>query len=220
MLVGFEGIDGSGKTSLCDWIGEHVRLPDGRRPLVVHWNSFIGYEAELPKLAFGIPRVEKDERKLGPLAFSLWHCADFAYRWEGIVRPALVAGNLVLMDRFIYTALVRDVTRGVPEEYVRSIYAFAPAPDLLLYLDCTPELALQRKTKLGYYESGEDLLSRPGEARRRADYFVEFQRMCRERYLVALPQSTFVIESDRSIDQVRAIAVDALRRVDPQLECG
>jgi dTMP kinase len=123
------------------------------------------------------------------------------------------------MDRFIYTALVRDVTRGVPEEYVRSIYAFAPVPDLLVYLDCTPETALERKTKLGYYESGEDILSRPGKPKRRADYFLDFQAMCRERYRVTLPHDAFVIDPGRSADEVRTLVLEGLRRIDPNLEC-
>jgi dTMP kinase len=121
------------------------------------------------------------------------------------------------MDRYLYSALVRDVSRGVGEQFVRNIYAFAPTPDLLIYLDVSPHVALERKRALGFYESGEDILARDGAAQTRADYFLEFQAHCRTRYQTCLPADTLWLDASRAEDVVRADVVAVLRRTVPDL---
>jgi dTMP kinase len=68
---------------------------------------------------------------------------------------------IVLADRYVYTALGRDVARGVHPDWVRAVYSFAPRPDLALYFRVPIEVSLERllagRAKLKYHEAGMDV---------------------------------------------------------------
>ena len=204
LLIAFEGLDGSGKTTACEGLARHLESAE-RNVKVVQWASFLGYEEDSPGQAFEPAFRAKKTGSLGPLAFSLWHCADFAHRWESEVQPALARGDIVIMDRFKYTAYVRDAVRGVDPTYTRQLYAFAGEPMVTFFLDVDPETALQRKltatTRTSYYESGCDLFG----AEDRAASFLRFQTLCREQYEKMLPKVGLLrVDASEPADRVLA----------------
>ena len=74
MLIVYEGIDGSGKTTssreLCASL-EHR----GRTVSIVQWTSFmLRQDEENPW--FREPERNRERGTLGPLAYAVWHCAD------------------------------------------------------------------------------------------------------------------------------------------------
>jgi dTMP kinase len=75
--------------------------------------------------------------------------------------PALQAGAIVLADRYVYTAYVRDAVRGVNRDWLRRLYAFAVPPTLAFYFDVPLEEAMTRisisRPELKHYEAGLDL---------------------------------------------------------------
>src|SRR5439155_417389 len=107
--------------------------------------------------------MKRGKRKdlLTPTTFSLLHAVDFADRLTYQIVPPLKAGMIVLADRYVYTAFSRDVARGVHPAWVRSVYSFAPRPDLALYFRVPIEVSLDRllagRTKLKYHEAGMDV---------------------------------------------------------------
>lgn len=198
MLIAYEGIDGSGKTTSSASLSQALSKENVPNT-VVRWTSFQTYQDESEEALFRIANKRRLGRALGPLSYALWHCADFAYRWETLVLPALSRGEIVIMDRYKYTALVRDVIRGLNERFVENLYSFAPPPDLLIYLDLDPQEAFERKKISGavidYYECGKDLFS---ELDVKAG-FLAFQSLCRGRYEAVLPKDlTLRLDSSRS----------------------
>jgi dTMP kinase len=159
-----------------------------------------------------------------PRASCLWHCADFSQRYESIVVPACLQGKLVLMDRYIYTAYVRDSLRGIDLSYVEYLYGYAPKPDLLIYLDADPAIAAERKSGYGFYESGEDFLQLPDSAATRKDFFIKFQGMCRQRYLEVLPDYAIHVDGNAPQEEVRqkvlAIVLDKWRELKGNTAAG
>lgn len=150
-LVCVEGIDGSGKstqlTLLRDWL-KSVR----QDVIFTEWNSSM--------LISQTTKMAKKKNLLSPRTFSLLHAVDFADRLKQIIEPALKAGFIVLADRYTYTAFARDVARGVEPKWVRNTYDFAIKPDLALYFDIKPEIAMERicSNRLPkFYEAGMDL---------------------------------------------------------------
>lgn len=118
---------------------------------------------------------------LNPLTFALMYACDFAERLEGEVLPALRAGSIVLSDRYIYTAFARNVVRGLPVEWVRDLFGFALAPDLVFYLDADlPTLVTRvlRARRLNYWEAGVDLAL----GQDLYDCFVSYQRRLLDAY--------------------------------------
>src|SRR5262249_58945047 len=87
--------------------------------------------------------------------------AEFVNRVVYQVVLPLKAGMIVLADRYVYTACSRDVARGVHPAWVRSVYSFAPRPDLALYFRVPIEVSLDRllagRAKLKYHEAGMDV---------------------------------------------------------------
>jgi len=151
-LVVVEGIDGSGKSTQLDLLRRWLEL--GRYKIhFTEWNSS-------PLVASATSRG-KEQRMLTPVTFSMIHAADFADRCERQIIPLLSAGYLVLADRYLYTGIARDSGRGVPVEWVRNLYDFAPIPDMTFYFRAPLEVSLQRilagRADLKYHEAGMDM---------------------------------------------------------------
>ena len=92
----------------------------------------------------GVIDDAKDRNLLNATTYSLLYAADFADRLENQIIPALKSGFIVLLDRYYYTALARDVVRGQDIEWVKNLYDYAPEPDLVFYLDMPVDVLLKR----------------------------------------------------------------------------
>jgi dTMP kinase len=73
----------------------------------------------------------------------------------------LHAGYIVLADRYVYTAYVRDIVRGCNPDWVKKIYEFAIRPEIVFYFKVPIDVAVDRilsgRPRLKYYEAGMDL---------------------------------------------------------------
>ena len=147
-----EGIDGSGKSTQLDLLHKWL-LSRGYLTVFSEWNS--------SPIVKDTTKRGKKRRLLSPMSFSLIHAADFANRVHAQILPALQAGAVVLADRYVYTAFVRDAVRGVDGGWLRSVYSFAVRPRLAFYFDVPLEEAIRRimegRPSLKYYEAGLDL---------------------------------------------------------------
>jgi dTMP kinase len=151
-LIVVEGIDGSGKSTQIDLLYKWIEA-QGRSVYFSEWNS-----SDIVK---STTRLAKQEHMFTPTSFSLLQATDFADRWENRILPMLMAGAVVLADRYAFTAFARDVARGVDPAWVRNLYSFAPQPDLALYFRVPLDVAVDRITssraKIKFYEAGMDL---------------------------------------------------------------
>lgn len=147
-----EGIDGSGKSTqlllLHKWL-ESQGYPVFR----TEWNSSM--------LVKRMTREGKKKKNLTPTTFSIIHAADFADRVHFDILPPLMAGMIVLADRYAYTAFARDGVRGCNPRWVRNLYSFAVKPDVSFYFRVPIQVAMERilsgRPKLKHYEAGMDL---------------------------------------------------------------
>lgn len=151
-LIAVEGIDGSGKSTQLQLVARWLRAR-GYPVYFTEWNS--------SRLVRNAMRRGKRKNLLTPTTFSLLHAVDFADRFTYQILPPLKGGMIVLADRYVYTAFTRDVARGVHPGWVRSVYNFAPRPDLTLYfrvpIDVSLERLLSGRAKLKYHEAGMDV---------------------------------------------------------------
>jgi len=151
-LIVVEGIDGSGKSTQIHLLDSWLRTK-GFNVFFTEWNSS-AYVKEITSKG-------KKKALLTPTTFSLLHATDFADRYERNIYPLLRAGYIVLADRYIYTALARDIVRGCSKRWVENIYEYAVRPDIVFYYRVPIEIAVNRiisgRPKLKYYEAGMDL---------------------------------------------------------------
>ncbi|HQC42730.1 MAG TPA: dTMP kinase [Verrucomicrobiota bacterium] len=205
-LIAVEGVDGSGKSTqiqlLRRWL-ESQRL----KVFFSQWNS-----SELVKSA-----TSKGKKKelLTPTTFSLIHATDFADRYDRQLAPMLKAGYIVLCDRYVYTAFVRDTVRGCDPAWVRELYSFAVMPDLTFLFKADLEVSLGRilsgRSELKFFEAGMDLRLAPT----REESFRIFQGKMLDKYMELSEEFGFtVIDANLTIEeqqsQVRKLLIDHL----------
>lgn len=205
-LIVVEGVDGSGKSTqiqlLRRWL-ESQRL----KVFFSQWNS-----SELVKSA-----TSKGKKKelLTPTTFSLIHATDFADRYDRQLAPMLKAGYIVLCDRYVYTAFVRDTVRGCDPSCVRELYSFAVVPDLTFLFKADLEVSLERilsgRPELKFFEAGMDLKLAPT----REESFRIFQGRMLEKYMELKEEFGFTeIDANLTIEeqqsQVRKLLISHL----------
>jgi len=173
-LIAVEGLDGSGKSTQIHLLQKWLEV-QGMKVFFSSWNS-----SEVVKSATS---KGKNRQLLTPTTFSLIHATDFADRYERQLLPLLRAGYIVLCDRYIFTAYVRDTVRGCSPEWVRGLYNFAALPDLTFFFKADLEVSLARildgRPELKWFEAGMDL----GLAKDRYESFRIFQGRMLQRYM-------------------------------------
>ncbi len=151
LLIVIEGTDGSGKSTQIERLKRWIE-DQSYGVMVSEWKT--------SKFIADAINDAKDRNLLNATTFSLLYAADFADRLEQVIIPALKAGFVVILDRYIYTAYARDVVRGHDIEWLKNLYDYAPEPDMVFYLDVPVEVLLKRiigTTGLDYWESGRDI---------------------------------------------------------------
>ena len=103
----------------------------------------------------------KDGNTLGPITMTLFYTTDFADRLENEIIPALRAGFVVLIDRYIFSIMARAIARGEDRRWIEQVAGFALVPHAVYYLraevkDLVSRVVLGRGA-FDYWESGMDL---------------------------------------------------------------
>lgn len=206
-LLVFEGLDGSGKSTQARLLAKWL-VARGHRVFITEWNS--------SELVSSTIRRGKKKNLLTPTTFSLLHATDFADRFERQILPPLRAGYLVVCDRYVYTAFVRDAARGCDPAWVRTLYSFAPRPDRAFYFRVPVNVTLRRKLasrlKISFYEAGMDM----GLSDDIIESYERFQsRLKREYDKLASEDEFTIVDSGRSVEVIQS---DLRRQIQPMLD--
>lgn len=193
MFVVFEGIDGSGKTTLSNLVAKEL----GARGLRVKHARADGRFAS--PVAESIRALGRDARNLPlvPKAELMLYVARELQLFEEIVRPALVTHDVVIADRFLATPKVLGrFGRKLEEEFVSALVGLAGAgltPELTLVIDVDPWLARARRRAGKSTKDAAKAPSRKGLTGR------ALQTRIRQGYLelaARTPESWVVIDND------------------------
>ena len=152
LFITFEGPDGSGKTT--------------QIARVAKWLEKLNYNIVCTREPGGTKSAEKIRQiVLDPClpikaeAETLLYLAARAEHVEKVIAPALLAGKIVLCDRFSDSTFVyQGITRGMDLKVLRLMDAFATKglkPDVTFILDGLPELLVARRQKRGIQDRFE-----------------------------------------------------------------
>ena len=209
LLIVIEGTDGSGKSTQVNMLSQYIKdLSFGCT--VSEWKT--------SRLMSGVINDAKDRNMLNTTTYSLLYAADYADRLESEIIPALKSGFVVLMDRYIYTAYVRDSVRGHDIKWVKELYSFAPKPDLVFYLNVAPDILIKRLIAknggLDYFESGRDI----GLSTDIYNSFEIYQKRCLDEYKKLQKEYKFIeLDGSKTQEEIHCIIKD---RVKELLESG
>lgn len=164
VLVAFEGIDGSGKstqaTMLHDWATQHgLDAVRTREPTNGPW----GQKVRASKVS---GRLSAEEELRCFLEDRKEHVAT-------LIGPALARGGMVIIDRYYYSTVAYQGARGHdPQELLARNRAFAPKPDVVFLMDFDPKLGVERINARG---AGQDTFESLPELTRARDIFLSLE---------------------------------------------
>lgn len=150
-LIVIEGTDGAGRST--------------QVALLKNWLEVRGYAVvetgwARSNLMHKSIEFAKSGNMMDRMTFSLLYATDFADRLENQIIPALKSGHIVIADRYVYTAFVRDMVRDSDPQWIRNVFGFALVPDLVLYLKIDMDTLIPRAIESGginYWEAGMDM---------------------------------------------------------------
>lgn len=195
LFITFEGMDGSGKTTQLQRLGERLRAAGRTVVETAEPGGTVIGEA--------IRRILLDpaHQELSPSAELLLYFASRAQNVDQQIVPALGRGEVVLCDRFTDSTLVyQGAGRGLGSDVVHTLDGIACRgliPDLTIYLDIDLEASLRR--------ARERNLAGASDQSRMDDQSVEFHRRVREAYrqlAASEPERFRVIDGRGSVETV------------------
>lgn len=211
-LIVIEGTDGVGRST-------HVSL-------LKEWLESRGYAVVNTGLrrsdlaGRGIERAKRGNT-LDPLTLNLLYATDFSDRLEHQILPALRAGMVALVDRYIFSLMARARVRGLAAEWVENLYGFALIPDLVVYLDIDIDHLVPRvlsSTGFDYWESGHDYLPGPDVYRNFVEHqtrlLAEFRRLAAEHAFTTVDARGSVADVFRALCDVIEPVVQRMAEFD------
>lgn len=136
-LAVFEGIDGSGKTSLSRLFLDHLRAAGTEA-------AWLREPTDSP-LGDRIRRLAQEEESVPPQRELELFVEDRRWDVAHNILPALRSGTTVVMDRYYYSNACYQGARGLDMNAILAANrAFAPEPDLVFIIDVEVGRALER----------------------------------------------------------------------------
>lgn len=140
LLIVFEGLDGSGKSTQAKALHTHLRAAG--------YDSLFSFEPTDGPHGRALRELwTKGERHDLEAELDLFR-RDRTEHVQSLILPGLRGGTVVILDRYYYSSAAYQGVRGgpSPEEIHDEMTRFAPTPDLTLVCDISTDIALERIT--------------------------------------------------------------------------
>ena len=212
VFIDFEGIDGSGKTTLSNRLADYLK----EQGIPVHHARDQGvFRSEISKEIRQLTRNPKFLR-MSDVTELLLYVARDTQSIDEYIRPKLLPGHIVMADRYLYSTITHShFARGIPREDVDAILRVASRglwPDLVVYCDVDPLTSRMRKKiqkvrdKRELGDFGRKGLMGIGFREEMRDGFLELANEDPQRWLVIDNANATIDESlQRIFDRVVAV---------------
>lgn len=208
VLITFEGGEGSGKSTQIRLLASRLEGAGLTVRILREPGGTVVGEAVRGIL------LDPDHAGLDARAELLLYEASRAQLVAEVIEPALVAGEIILCDRFYDSSVAyQGYGRGLVVEEVEALNRIATgglAPDRTLVLDIDPVLGLERATAT----AGADRLEAED---------IGFHRRVREGFLAlaaAEPARFRVIDAAGTVDELAALVFSAIEDLGPVAAAG
>lgn len=145
VFIDFEGIDGSGKTTLSNRLADYLK----KQGIQVHHARDRGiFRSEISRAIRDLTRDPRFLRMTDVTELLLYTARD-AQMIEEFIRPKLRPGHVVFSDRYLYSTITHShFGRGIDRRSVNTVLDLAAGgiwPDLVIYCDVDPLTSRIRK---------------------------------------------------------------------------
>jgi dTMP kinase len=192
-LISFEGSEGSGKSTQITRLAAHLQKM-GREVVSVREPGGTEIGEQIRNIIVHNSRGDE----MCPETELLLFAAARAQLVREIIAPALVAGKIVLSDRFLDSSTVyQGIGRNLAPDPVQQINRFAVGnvmPDLTLVIDVPTEVSLAR-----IRQRASDIPDRMEREN------IDFYHKVREGYLLlakGMPERLVVVDGDATEDAI------------------
>lgn len=189
MLIAIEGIDGSGKSTIANYLKEELEK-EGFRVVVFKepTNSIYGQKI---RQSFNNRLDAHKELEL----FLL----DRKHDVERNILPALKKGYIIVMDRYYYSTIAYQGARGIDIDKIKKMNEkIAPKPDLVIILDVKPEIGIRRIKERGDKPNKfEDL---------------EYLEKVRKIFLELKDDNIVIVDANKNIEFVKNEVLKAIKK--------
>jgi dTMP kinase len=135
VLIAIEGIDGAGKTTQVNLLRDALERVE---PVVTSKEPTNGPWGRIIKESATAGRLSPEDELTAFLNDRTEHVTN-------LVRPALEQGRIVILDRYFYSSIAYQGSRGANYKEVQSMMeARFPIPDAVFILDIDPVLSVHR----------------------------------------------------------------------------
>jgi dTMP kinase len=191
-FITFEGIDGAGKTTHLDWFRERLEAkvePGGHRVVMTREPGGTPLGETLRGILLNQP-MDLETEALLMFAARREHLAQ-------VIEPALSRGDWVLSDRFTdATFAYQGGGRGLPRDKLEALERWVQGgfqPDLTVLFDVPTDTASERRSAA----------RAPDKFESESEAFFERTRSEYLRRADESPRRFFIVDSTRSIDEIR-----------------
>nr|WP_321316082.1 dTMP kinase [uncultured Ligilactobacillus sp.] len=201
-FITFEGLDGSGKTTVINNVIEYLKKKNKFDNFVITREPGGNRISEaIREIILNQEFTEMDKR-----TEALLYAAARRQHLIETVFPALESGKYVMSDRYVDSSLVyQGAGREIGMDKIAEINQFATnglEPDLTIYFDIEPQIGLERIQK-----------NRQNEVNRLDQEKLDFYKRVHQGYLKLAkenPQRIKTIDATQSIDKVTEDVLNVL----------
>ena len=199
MLIAFCGVDGSGKTTQLNLLQQELEK-QGKKVYVTkqptNW-----YRNDNNVRAF-LEGRKTNNMLIKELA--LFSATDRLRQYNNEISQKEKEGNIVISDRYIYSAYTYFYTRGLDIKWLKEINKFVPLPDITLYIDIPPEIAYER------------IISRDGKAAKKEEKDLKFLKKVTEifkKQIWGKSDNYYIINGNRNREEISKEIIEIVKNL-------
>lgn len=181
-LIVFEGIDGSGKTTLSKMLFAYLKAK--------HYNVVWCMEPSASKWGEKIRKIAKSQDNI-PIEEELhYFIEDRKWDVEHNIKPALEQNKIVILDRYYFSTACYQGARGLDINRILQFnQSFAPEPDMTFIIDVEVKIGMSRIKK--NRDSKVKLFEKE-----------KFLKRVRENYLQLNGEKIQIINGNRTLESI------------------
>jgi dTMP kinase len=213
-LVCFEGLDGAGKTTIARSLAAALAEDGIAAKLIERKDPDCGSHDLTQRMGL-LKKLIWEYGDMPIAELGDYHALYNMASWFSAIdlrkiRPLIASGVTVVVDNWYFKFMARFMLKTMMDkDHLRACFKHLSRPDLVVYLDVEPEIAVERKQEFGKGETG--FFDGMGEPSR--ENFVRYQgRVRRIMNTLSQEEGWFSIEvNSKPPNQIVSLVVSAVR---------